>query len=145
MSDYALLPRTASGLDLHDGGVRQKTLEHASDGDTIATSAQFSLQAGSGDHRGFFVALPVYTSGLPHETIKDRERNLQGYVQAVFQTSVLIETILRTSTAPGGLDLYFYPADYGRDTTALLYFHGSRVRTVPIEPLPQAALAAGLR
>jgi CHASE1-domain containing sensor protein len=112
------------GLDLHDGGVRQKTLEHASDGDTMATSAQFTLQTGSGDHRGFFVALPVYTSSLPHETIKDRERNLQGYVQAVFQTSVLIETILHTSTAPGGLDLYFYPADYDRDTAALLYFHG---------------------
>jgi hypothetical protein len=28
------------GLDLRDGGVRQKTLEHASDGNTIATSAQ---------------------------------------------------------------------------------------------------------
>src|SRR5271166_3691858 len=81
-------------------------------------------------------------SGLPHETIKDRERNLQGYVQAVFQTSALIETILHTSTTPGGLDLYFYPADYGRDASALLYFHGSRVRTVPIEPLPRAMLSA---
>jgi diguanylate cyclase (GGDEF)-like protein len=131
------------GLDLHDGGMRQKTLEHASDGETIATSAQFTLQTGSGDRRGFFVVLPVYTSSMPHETIKDRERNLQGYVQAVFQTSVLIETILRASTTPAGLDLYFYPADYGRDTSALIYFHGSRSRAVPIEPLPRAALTVG--
>jgi diguanylate cyclase (GGDEF)-like protein len=131
------------GLDLHDGGVRQKTLEQARDSDSIATSAQFTLLSGSGDHRGFFVALPVYTSNLPHETIKDRERNVHGYVQAVFQTSTLIETILQRSTTPGGLDLYFYPADYGRDTSALLYFHGSRSRAVPIEPLPRAALSVG--
>jgi diguanylate cyclase (GGDEF)-like protein len=130
------------GLDLNDGGVRQKTLERARDSGVMATSRQFTLQTGSGDRRGFFVALPVYRQALPHETIKDRELNLQGYVQAVFQTSSLIETLLRTLTDPAGLDLYFYAADHGSDTLALLYFHGSRSRATPIEPLPRAALGA---
>ena len=48
------------GMDLNDGGVRQRTLEHARDTDAMATSPDFMLQGGAGDRRGFFVALPVY-------------------------------------------------------------------------------------
>ena len=39
------------------------------------------------------MALPVYAADLPHETPDERIRNLRGYVLAVFQTSVLMETI----------------------------------------------------
>jgi diguanylate cyclase (GGDEF)-like protein len=131
------------GLDLNDGDVRQRTLERARDRDAIATSPMFTLQSGTGHRRGFFVSLPVYARGVPHRTAEERNRNLQGYVQAVFQTSVLIETILSTTRRAVGLDLYFYPADAGRDPSELVYFHGSRSRAVPIEPLPRAALGAG--
>jgi diguanylate cyclase (GGDEF)-like protein/PAS domain S-box-containing protein len=131
------------GLDLNDGGMRQETLEHARDSDAIATSPLFTLQSGIGYRRGFFVALPVYEPGSPHDTLEERRRNLRGYVNAVFQTSVLVETILSTTRKPAGLDLYFYPADYGRDTSELLYFHGSRSRTAPVEPLQRGALRAG--
>jgi CHASE domain len=54
-----------------------------------------------------FVALPVYAADLPHETLDERTRNLRGYVLAVFQTSVLMETILTTTRKPSGFDLYF--------------------------------------
>ena len=88
------------GLDLNDGGVRQETLEHARDNDFMATSPIFTLQSGSGHRRGFFVALPVYAPGLPHETIEERNHNLRGYVQAVFQTSVMIEAIFGSARKP---------------------------------------------
>jgi diguanylate cyclase (GGDEF)-like protein len=137
-------PRSAVyGLDLNDGGVRQRTLERARDSDAIATSPMFTLQSGTGHRRGFFVSLPVYAPGVPHQTAEERNRNLQGYVQAVFQTSVLMETILSTTRRVVGLDLYFYPADAGGDTSELVYFHGSRSRAVPIEPLARAALGVG--
>jgi CHASE1-domain containing sensor protein len=119
------------GLDLNDGGMRQKTLERARDNDSLATSPTFTLQSGTGNRSGFFVALPVYAPGIPHETVADRGRNLLGFVQAVFQTDVMIETLLRTTTSPAGLDLYFYSADYGRTTTAPTYFHGC----APARPL----------
>ena len=129
------------GLDLNDGGVRQQTLERARDTDSIATSPLFTLQSGTGHRRGFFVTLPVYVADLPHETLDERIRNLRGYVLAVFQTSVLMETILTTTRKPSGFDLYFYPAD-GAQKNDLLYFHGSRLRDTPIEPLPRAELSS---
>ena len=129
------------GLDLDDGGVRQQTLALARDTDAIATSPLFTLQSGTGHRRGFFVALPVYATGLPHETLEERTRNLRGYVLAVFQTSVLMETILTTTRKPSGFDLYFFPAD-GAQRDELLYFHGSRLRDTPTEPMPRAELSA---
>jgi CHASE1-domain containing sensor protein len=131
------------GLDLNDGGVRQETLEHARDNDAMATSPLFTLQSGTGHRRGFFVALPVYAPGVPHETIEERNHNLRGYVQAVFQTSTLIEAILGATRKPEGLDLYWYSSNAGHDPSELIYFHGSRLRTAATEPLPRAALSAG--
>jgi diguanylate cyclase (GGDEF)-like protein len=131
------------GLDLNDGGLRQQTLERARDSERMAVSPNFTLQSGTGDRNGFFVAAPVYRAGLPHETVQERNDNLLGFVQAVFQTSVLLESIINNTTKAAGLDLYFFPADGSGDQSTPLYFHGSRVRAVPTGPQPQAALAAG--
>jgi CHASE1-domain containing sensor protein len=61
------------GLDLNDGGVRQRTLEHARDTGAIATSPMFTLQSGTGYRRGFFVALPVYAPALPAPNGRGKE------------------------------------------------------------------------
>jgi CHASE1-domain containing sensor protein len=53
------------GLDLNDGGVRQKALERARDNDSLATSPNFTLQSGTGNRGGFFVALPVSRRACP--------------------------------------------------------------------------------
>lgn len=101
----------AYGLDVNEGGVRQQTLERARDGDRMATSPNFVLRSGAGDRNGFFVVMPVYRPGLAHDTIQDRRDNLAGFVQGVFQSGVMIETILDTTTAPVGLDIYFFAAN----------------------------------
>jgi CHASE1-domain containing sensor protein len=129
------------GLDLNDGGVRQQALERARDGDLLAASPHFPLQSGTGDRMGFFVAAPVYRAGSPHESLKERNDNLIGFVQAVFQTSVLLETLINTTTKATGLDLYFFPADGSSHQFTPLYFHGGSARAVPIEFQSQAALA----
>jgi diguanylate cyclase (GGDEF)-like protein len=131
------------GIDLNDGGLRQQTLERARDGDRTATSPTFVLQNGAGDRNGFFVVLPVYALGLPHETLQDRRSNLTGYVEGVFQTGVMIETILATTTTPEGLDLYFFNAETGSDASPL-YFHSSGSRPVPIVALSRPEVTAGL-
>ena len=133
---------SAYGLDLNDGGMRQQTLEHARDSNAISTSPVFTLRSGTGQRRGFFVALPVFAQGVPHNTIEERRDNLRGYVTAVFQASLLVDTIVR-ATRRVGLDLYFYPADPGLDTSELIYFHGSRSRAVPTKPLARSALRIG--
>jgi diguanylate cyclase (GGDEF)-like protein len=134
---------SAYGLDVSDASMRQKTFERARDSDAVATSPIFALQTGTGHRRGFIVALPVYARGLPHNTLEERHHNLQGYITVVLQTSVLMETILSTTRKAAGLDLYFYSADAGRDASELVYFHGSRSRSVPIDPQPRSALSIG--
>jgi diguanylate cyclase (GGDEF)-like protein/PAS domain S-box-containing protein len=131
------------GLDLNDGGLRQQTLERARDGDRMATSPAFVLHsAGAGDRNGFFVVLPVYAPGRPHEALQDRRSNLTGFVEGIFQTGAMIETILATTTTPEGLDLYFFNAEAGADAPPL-YFHSSGSRPVPIEALSRAGVTAG--
>jgi diguanylate cyclase (GGDEF)-like protein/PAS domain S-box-containing protein len=131
------------GLDLNDGGVRQETLERARDGDRIATSPNFVLHSGAGDRNGFFVVLPVYRPGLPHDTLQDRRDNLVGFVQGVFQTGVMIETIFDATTAPAGLDVYLFTANSGPDASPL-HFHSSRSRAISIQAQPRVTLTAGL-
>ena len=97
------------GIDLNDGGIRQRPLERARDEDRAAASPNFVLRRGEGDRNGFFVVLPVYRPGLPHDTVEDRRRNLVGFAHGVFQTGVMIESILTTMTMAAGLDLYFLP------------------------------------
>ena len=60
----------------------------------------------------------------------------------MFQTNVLIETILRTTKAEDSISISIRRiAD--SDASELVYFHGSRLRPVPIEPLSRTALSAG--
>jgi diguanylate cyclase (GGDEF)-like protein len=130
------------GLDLADGGVRQQTLDRARDNGRIAVSGGFRLRSGDGDRTGFFVVLPVYRSGLAHDTLPERRDNLIGFVQGVFQTGVLIDTILATTSAPGGLDLYFYRSG-PRNEQPPIYFHPARAGTAQDAALPRALVEAG--
>jgi diguanylate cyclase (GGDEF)-like protein/PAS domain S-box-containing protein len=131
------------GVDVNDGRIRQRTLERARDTDRPAATPNFILRRGVGDRNGFFVVLPVYRPGLPHDTVEDRRRNLIGFVQGVFQTSIMIDSILHTMTMPIGFDSYFFAADLG-DDTSLLYFHRSRVQTGSSAPLSRAAITEGM-
>jgi diguanylate cyclase (GGDEF)-like protein/PAS domain S-box-containing protein len=141
-STQLVLSSPLYGLDLNDGGPRQQSLERARDGDRMATSPSFVLRSGAGDRSGFLVMMPLYRPGLPHETVEDRRANLTGFVQGVFQTSVMIETIFDATMSPAGLDVYFYAANSGPDGTPL-YFHSSRKRATPIQAQPRAVLTAG--
>jgi diguanylate cyclase (GGDEF)-like protein len=131
------------GLNLADGGVRQKALEHARDTNHIAISSTFLLRSSEASRIGFFVSLPVFRPGQPQDTVEDRRTNLVGFVQGVFQTGAMIETILASTAARGGLDLYFYRSDAAPDQ-APLYFHPSRSREAPTAVLSRSEVTAGL-
>jgi diguanylate cyclase (GGDEF)-like protein len=131
------------GLNLSDGGVRQQTLERARDTNLNTFSSSLTVISGTSTGLNFFLALPVYGPGLPHDTVEERRSNLVGFVQGLFKTSAMIENILASATITEAMDLYFYPPDTSPDRPPI-YVHSSRLRTVPIEPQPRAALAAGL-
>ena len=94
------------GLNLADGGIRQQPLEEARDRGLLTASQEFRLQSGTGDRIGFFVVLPIYKRGLPHDSVEERRRNLVGFVQGVFQIDAMIAATLRGIQIPA--DYYVY-------------------------------------
>ena len=102
------------GLNLADSGIRQQPLESARDGDMLAASQEFTLQSGTGDRIGFFVVLPIYKRGLPHNSVEERRRNLVGFVQGVFQIDTMIAATLRGIRIPA--DYYVFSSEAGSST-----------------------------
>lgn len=103
--------RLVRGLNLADGGIRQQPLEKARDGGMLVASQEFTLQSGTGSRIGFFVVLPIYKRGLPHNSIEERRRNLVGFVQGVFQIDTMIAATLRGIRIPA--DYYVFSSEAG--------------------------------
>jgi len=103
-------------MDLYAEPARRRAIVHARDSGTMAAVNGLSLRTTTGtDSSGFFVALPVYRAGLPHETVEERRANLSGIIGGVFKTATVMETILSTVALPRNVDLYVFPATAGRD------------------------------
>jgi diguanylate cyclase (GGDEF)-like protein len=124
------------GLDLNDGGFRQATLERARDIGGVATSPNFELRPAV---EGFFVVAPVYRQN-DLLSVEDRRLEIEGFVQVVFKTGSMIETIFATSVPPSALDYYFYRSE--RDDP--VHFHSSRRRPAAASPLPKTEIASKL-
>src|ERR1700730_2192628 len=137
-------PKTSPvfGIDLASERMRRETLERAGRNNQPATLADFRLHTGSGDRFGFIVMLPMYRQGLPSDTEEERKRNLIGFVQGAFQTSVMIETILAAAPRPVGIDIFLFSTS-ADPTAPPVNIYASRLRSVPPQPAAQAALMAG--
>jgi diguanylate cyclase len=130
------------GIDLRTEPVIQQRLDRARDLDSLSAVPNFILHSVAGNVHGFLFSLPVYRSGLYHETLQDRRRNLIGFVHGAFLTGRAVEHILNSTTAERGLDLSLFDADAGPNDPPI-YVHSSRLRSVPISPQSQAELASG--
>jgi diguanylate cyclase (GGDEF)-like protein len=137
-------PKTSPvfGIDLASEPKRRETLQRAWRNNQPATFADFTLHTGAGDRLGFIVMLPIYRQDLPSDTEEERKRNLIGFIQGAFQTSVMIETILAAAPQPVGIDFFLFSASAGR-TAPPTYIYASRLHTVPPQPAAQAVLMTG--
>jgi methyl-accepting chemotaxis protein len=141
---YSTAPRESAvyGLDLRSQLSTLAELEHARDGDQLGFSPVAPLVGAAGTQDGFIFSLPVYQQGLPHATVEDRRRHLVGFVHGSIVTAKLIDAVIVATTTTQGLDLFLFDAK-GKPNGLPLYIHGSRLRTLPSEPRPRAALQAG--
>jgi len=130
------------GIDLASEPKRRETLERAWRNNQPATFADFTLHTGAGDRLGFIVMLPIYRHDLPYDTEEERKRNLIGFVQGAFQTSVMIETILAAAPKPVGLDLFLF-SSAADPTASPVYIYASRLDAARPQPATQAALMEG--
>jgi CHASE1-domain containing sensor protein len=140
---FSTVPKTSRlyGLDLRSEPPTLAELERARDGDQLGFSMVPALVSAGGRQHGYIFSLPVYRQGLPRDTVEDRRRNLVGFVHGSFITAKMIDTVLTATTVPRGLDLLFFEPERGPNESPL-YVHGSRLRNVPLQPKPQAALGA---
>jgi diguanylate cyclase (GGDEF)-like protein len=130
------------GIDLASEPKRRETLERARRNNQPATFADFRLHTGAGDRFGFIIVLPMYRQDLPSDTEEERKRNLIGFVQGAFQTSVMIETILGAAPKPVGTDVFLFSTS-ADPTAPPVNIYASRLPSVPPHPAAQAVLMAG--
>ena len=131
------------GLDIASEPMRRRALERARDTGGMAAAPNIALNTTTGNRQGFFVLSPVYRQGAPHGTTEDRRRNLVGFVNGVFETRMMIESILAAAAIPGDLDDHFFAADAAPGTVPF-YAHSSRRRSASIRSQTLAALTGGL-
>jgi diguanylate cyclase (GGDEF)-like protein len=141
---YATVPRTSRlyGLDLGSEPATLAELEHARDGDQLGFSQVPALVSAGGIQRGFIFSLPVYQRKSSHDTVEDRRRNLAGFVHGSFITAKMIKTIITATMTGQGVDMHFFEPNTGSGSLPL-YIHSSRLRSVPLAPMPRASLITG--
>ena len=113
--------RATLGTDLDSEPARSEALAHARDGDTMATAQNIWLRNPiDGSRSGFLAFLPVYTQGMPNDTVEQRRRSTHGVIVGVFQIDAVFNAVLDQKMLPHNVDLYLYanadkPPIYIRD------------------------------
>lgn len=79
----------ALGFDLASDQARKEAMQRACDSGGMIATERVKLVQSSDDGFGFLVFLPVYRKGSPHQSVRDRRENLEGYYLAVFRIGQL--------------------------------------------------------
>jgi len=100
------------GLDYASGPARRSTLERARDNDVIATLRAPLYEPKNGIRPiGVSVAVPVYAKGTSRTTVADRRRNLAGFVVAIFNLPVMLQSIRATAAASPAVGVEIFPPE----------------------------------
>ena len=82
------------GFDNYADPTRRAAMDEARDTDMAVISGKLLLQETDGHVRaGFLMFLPVYKSGIPHDTLAKRRANLIGWVYASSRLHAMMEGI----------------------------------------------------
>ncbi len=98
----------AFGYDMFSEPVRQAAMKHARDTGTISISGKVTLvqEIDQDVQVGFLMYVPVYTQGMPTNSVEERQTALQGYVYSPFRINNLINGIFPESLE--GIDLEIF-------------------------------------
>ncbi len=86
--------RALLGLDLGKDAGSRAAMETARDTGAPIAAPPPTFGAGAGDSLGYFVFLPLYETGRPHETREERRQNLIGFALAALSLSHTLEASL---------------------------------------------------
>jgi PAS domain S-box-containing protein len=119
---------SALGFDVASDPVRREAFEWARDKGEARATKQAELIPEKGMVPGFVVYLPIYTNGLSHDTVEERQHRLEGYVAAVFRIKDVIAQSLK-EVDQNGLQLRFL--DPSAPSTKRTLFQNSTERAKP--------------
>jgi diguanylate cyclase (GGDEF)-like protein len=117
---FSTEPKTSTvyGMDYWSDPGRREALERARDND-MAVSVQSRIwhhsNAGS---RGVMVCVPVYVKGTSRTTVKDRRRNLSGFVVGIFELPQLLQSVITATAASTAIDISVYAPQAGGDAAS---------------------------
>ncbi len=122
----------ALGFDMGSDPTRLEALRRARDTGQPAATERLALVQEAKDQFGFRIFLPVYKQGMPTDTVRDRCKNLEGFISGVFRVADLVER-RPARLHPAGVDTYLCDrsAPAGK---RFLYFHSARTRKVHYQP-----------
>jgi len=82
------------GFDVSSDAARWAAMERARDAGEVVATGRLRLLQGSADQFGVQAYVPIYRSGVAHDTLSARRDNLQGFVVTVFRVRDLVELSL---------------------------------------------------
>ncbi|TMP89397.1 MAG: hypothetical protein E6L06_10120, partial [Verrucomicrobia bacterium] len=118
----------ALGFDIACDPIRRQAFEWARDKGEARATKQTELIQEKGTAPGFVVYLPIYTNGLSHDTVEERQKRLEGYVAAIFRIGDVIAQSLK-GVDQNGLRLRFL--DQNAASTKQILFQNSTERAKP--------------
>ena len=106
------------GFDNYSDPVRRAAMDEARDTNKAVISGKLLLQETDGHVRaGFLMFLPVYKSGIPHDTLTQRRTNLVGWIYASSRMEAMMEGI--RGEAYTDLDIELHDGDSISDETLM--------------------------
>src|SRR5436309_715121 len=115
----------AFGFDIACDPVRRQAFEWARDKGEARATKETELIQEKGTAPSFVVYLPIYTNGLSHDTVEERQHRLEGYVAAIFRIADVIAQSLK-GVDQNGLRLRFL--DQNPPSTKQIIFRNSTER-----------------
>ncbi len=139
---YSTEPRTSPvyGIDLLNSF--PDTVRHIVDDNVLSASPPLELRVGNGDRSGFWVALPVYARGAAVSTTEERQRNIRGIIQAVFQFHSMFDAILAKMDVP--LHVFVFTSEAKPDSPPLYGTSLSGTKRAEFGPTTLAELKVGI-
>ncbi len=107
------------GLDLAADPVRVAVFHRACESAQPVAMSRLSRFALDVTSNHFVMVVPVYRNGVPHETLEQRRKNVQGFVVGVFDVPMAVKQSLK-AMPPGGMHCEILD-----DANAQVYWHQS--------------------
>jgi diguanylate cyclase (GGDEF)-like protein len=117
---FSTEPKTAVGYGMNywSDPARREALERARDNDlAVAVQSRIWHHPNAGA-RGVMVCVPVYVKGTSRTTVKDRRRNLSGFVVGIFELPQLLQSVMAATASSTAIDISVYAPQAGGDAAS---------------------------